>query len=122
MDEPIRTLPHPSDRRRELRIRLTDFGTGRVFVDLRQFIDPPSDRGAPMGRVPTKRGLAFTVETLPDVIAALQLALMTARKAGMASSKPEKAGTSSRSRSRGSAGSSRQHALARAAQAPLDRR
>lgn len=58
--------------REEIRARVGEY-RGHRFADLRIFVDAPGER-APLGRVPTKKGVAIPIAALPEVIAALRKA------------------------------------------------
>lgn len=58
--------------REEIRVGIGEYN-GHRFADVRIFVDAPADR-APLGRVPTKKGVAVPIAALPEVIRALQKA------------------------------------------------
>lgn len=60
----------PKNARQEIRVRIGEY-RGSRFADVRVFVDPPSDR-APLGRVPTKKGVAIPLGAIPDVVSALR--------------------------------------------------
>lgn len=62
----------------EVRVRLTEF-RGHKLCDVRQFTELDTGKE----RTPTKKGVAFAVRLLPEIIAALKQAEDEARAVGL---------------------------------------
>jgi Transcriptional Coactivator p15 (PC4) len=77
MGAPIAIIP--KNRLEEIRIELSEFN-GHDLINIRVWAEPRSGGDE---RIPTKAGIAAKVVLLPELIAALQKAEITARKAGL---------------------------------------
>ena len=77
MMAPIATIKKNSTE--EIRVELGEFN-GHDLINIRVWAEP---RNGGDERIPTKAGIAARITLLPELIAALQKAEITARKAGL---------------------------------------
>ena len=77
MNAPIAVLRKNATE--EIRVELSEFN-GHDLINIRVWAEPRSGGDE---RIPTKAGIAAKVALLPELIAALQKAEITARKAGL---------------------------------------
>ena len=88
MDYQMDFGPIAQSRTREIRVSVQEF-KGRPVLNIRRWIwIEPYDSDDEAEWRPTKQGVAFAVEYLPDLIAALQEAEAHARAAGLIEDAP----------------------------------
>ena len=75
--------PIAQSRTREIRVSIQEF-KGRPVLNIRRWTEPYDGDNL----VPTRQGIAFAVEHLPDLIAALREAETHARASGLLDDKP----------------------------------
>jgi hypothetical protein len=83
----------PRNATMEIRVALGEYH-GHRYVDVRNYVDPPSTGRAALGRVPTRKGIAIPLAALDDVIRGLQKARAEiAEQAPANANQPKKTGT-----------------------------